>query len=71
MPSDNWTKQELDTLLRAIKSVRIPVDAKRAIASEVRKQCMGGHGIDFDMMKSILGKLGYDELPPRESEQDE
>ncbi|MCP3104224.1 hypothetical protein LZ198_35710 [Myxococcus sp. K15C18031901] len=57
--------------MKALKTSHLDVKVKRALAHEIRNQCLGGTGYDQAMAQSILKKLGYDELPPRESTQEE
>ncbi len=61
MPADKWTEVEMDTLLKALVSVQLPVQAKKAIAKEVRMQCLGV-GYQQDVAHAILRKLGYENL---------
>jgi hypothetical protein len=64
MPAKDWTEEELNILIRALVTPHLSTRTKRAVASEIRKQCMGPpppHD-PIAVSRRILAKLGYDNL---------
>ncbi len=66
MPAKDWTQLELDLLIKALVTSHLSVDVKRAIASEVRKQCLGPVPNPTEVAREILRKLGYENLDSQE-----
>jgi hypothetical protein len=66
MPAKDWTELELDLLIKALVTAHLPVEAKRAVASEVRKQCLGAVPNPGKVAREILQKLGYENLTSQE-----
>jgi hypothetical protein len=69
MSANDFTKQELDVILSALTNVS-SVDAKRAVAQEIRWQCRRMEPVVIADSGKILEKLGYTNLRREEQEQE-
>ena len=66
MPAKDWTEFELSLLIKALVTSHLSVEAKRAVAREVQKQCLGAVPNPAEVAHEILRKLGYENLASRE-----
>lgn len=65
MASDEFTKEELDTIIKALTHIELPPEAKRAVKKQVHWLTLdpGAGKYNAALYQSIVRKLGYDALP--------